>query len=421
MGSNADEYLAQLMEMGYEFEVAAVAISNTQAAGLNEALSWLMDHPTADEQGSSTQPVVAVSPPFQEQTFFSPLAAGANVASIGGGADPARMGYDSGAQPSHREPDWQRGAEPAQQYYPQIHREPSWHQSQQWQGQQQPFHNPHHQHQQPPPGIAWQPQQVPAPGQYPQSAAPKVPRRVAASGVAALLEREQQRVAASDRVMDTALHDLQALMGQAQDMVALAEQFRAALARQPLENADEEVVANGLAEDLVSMGIAAPVTKEAAGRQYHVRLARELAAFLATPMERAGGLLTLPDVYCLFNRARGLELVSPDDLLQAVKQLPAVGAPFELREFSDGVRVLQSLSHSTQQVCARIGKLVGGGGDGPGPAVSAASVAAALQVPVAVAARHLQTAEEAGTLCRDEGGPEGLRFYRNFFAQVQAH
>ena len=33
----------------------------------------------------------------------------------------------------------------------------------------------------------------------------------------------------------------QALMGQAQDMVALAEQFRAALARQPLESADEEV------------------------------------------------------------------------------------------------------------------------------------------------------------------------------------
>lgn len=37
-----------------------------------------------------------------------------------------------------------------------------------------------------------------------------------------------------------------------------------------------QVVANGLAEDLVSMGIAAPVTKEAAGRQYHVRLAREV-------------------------------------------------------------------------------------------------------------------------------------------------
>lgn len=42
----------------------------------------------------------------------------------------------------------------------------------------------------------------------------------------------------------------------------------------------------------------------------------QLADFLRVPLERAGGMMTLPDVYCLFNRARGTELVSPDDLLQ---------------------------------------------------------------------------------------------------------
>lgn len=72
-------------------------------------------------------------------------------------------------------------------------------------------------------------------------------------------------------------------------------------------------------------------------------------------------------------------------------------------------------------MCARIAELVGASGGGPGPALSAAGTAAALGVPLAVAQRHLVTAEEAGTLCRDEGGPEGLRFYRNFFAEVDAH
>ena len=33
-------------------------------------------------------------------------------------------------------------------------------------------------------------------------------------------------------------------------------------------------------------------------------------------------MMPLPDVYCLFNRARGAELISPDDLLTAVKLLP---------------------------------------------------------------------------------------------------
>jgi hypothetical protein len=57
-----------------------------------------------------------------------------------------------------------------------------------------------------------------------------------------------------------------------------------------------------------------------AGARYHVELARQLADVLAAPLARAGGMLPLPDVYCLLNRARGTELVSPDDLLK-------VGAP----------------------------------------------------------------------------------------------
>lgn len=42
-------------------------------------------------------------------------------------------------------------------------------------------------------------------------------------------------------------------------------------------------------------------------------------------MERAGGMMPLPDAYCLYNRARGTELVSPDDLTAAVKLFPKVG------------------------------------------------------------------------------------------------
>lgn len=57
----------------------------------------------------------------------------------------------------------------------------------------------------------------------------------------------------------------------------------------------------------------------------------QLVEFLKTPVERFGGMMPLPDVYCLFNRARGTELVSPDDLLAAVKLFPTIGAPFQVR------------------------------------------------------------------------------------------
>ena len=44
--------------------------------------------------------------------------------------------------------------------------------------------------------------------------------------------------------------------------------------------------------------------------------ARQLADFLAPRLERTQGVMTLPDVYCLFNRARGSELISPEDLIK---------------------------------------------------------------------------------------------------------
>lgn len=60
--------------------------------------------------------------------------------------------------------------------------------------------------------------------------------------------------------------------------------------------------------------------------------------------------MTLADVYCLFNRARGTELISPDDLLQAVNLFPTTGAQMHLRAFPSGVLVIQSNSHDDNEV-----------------------------------------------------------------------
>ena len=133
-----------------------------------------------------------------------------------------------------------------------------------------------------------------------------------------------------------------------------------------------------------------------------------------------------------------------------------VRAPFVLREFASGVKVVQAASHSDDAVCARLAALVqpqpaaaaaaaamaaatassvdstegdaaaaagvaaAGGMEARllctlGPGITRTDVALALEVPVAVAAEHLRMAEAQGVLCRDEG-PEGLRFFRNFFA-----
>ena len=105
--------------------------------------------------------------------------------------------------------------------------------------------------------------------------------------------------------------------------------------------------------------------------------------------------------------------------------------------------MVQSASHSDDAVCSRLAALVqpqpqpapaaegsAEAAAGPGAAADAADaallgmlgaaitrteVAVTLGVPVAIAGEHLRMAEGRGVLCRDDG-PEGLRFFRNFFS-----
>jgi ESCRT-II complex subunit VPS36 len=95
-------------------------------------------------------------------------------------------------------------------------------------------------------------------------------------------------------------------MGKAKDLVGLAERFRVEASRQH-EGGDgvTEEESNAFNNYLLSLGIATPVTKQSAGALFHSELARQLCDFLAKPLQHAGGNMSLADVYCLFNRARG--------------------------------------------------------------------------------------------------------------------
>lgn len=150
------------------------------------------------------------------------------------------------------------------------------------------------------------------------------------AGVSGILRKEQETWESTDKSLQDAFQDLNALMGKAKEMVMLAEKMRLKLLSGPTgqpSTTDEEMGSKQDMQDwLLSVGIASPVTKESAGALYHQQLSRQLADFVKIPLERAGGMTALIDVYCLFNRARGTELISPEDLLQAC----AIWAKFDV-------------------------------------------------------------------------------------------
>lgn len=71
-----------------------------------------------------------------------------------------------------------------------------------------------------------------------------------------------------------------------------------------------------LVEMMENMGLQSALTKKQAGSNYHKLLSRELVDFLRRKdrLSNAGGMMTLTDVYCLFNRARGTNMISPGRL-----------------------------------------------------------------------------------------------------------
>lgn len=180
---------------------------------------------------------------------------------------------------------------------------------------------------------------------------------------------------------------------------------------------DEEMGTKEEMQDwLLSVGIVSPVTKESAGALYHQQLSRQLADFVRPHLERAGGMINMIDIYCLFNRARGTELISPDDLLQACSLWEKFDVSVMLRRFDSGVMVLQSKTHSDDEVFARISSLM------MKPetlrnGISASDAAMTLGVAPAMAKEYLLAAEGKGLLCRDVS-PDGFRFYANLFLDL---
>ena len=208
-------------------------------------------------------------------------------------------------------------------------------------------------------------------------------------------------------------------MSKAEEMVKLADRFYASFGGDGDTASDEEADAEqDTIRELISMGITSPVTKEAAGNLYHDQLCRQLADFLESRLEEQGGVMTLLDIYSLYNRARGAaELVSPDDLLQAARLFPKLKIPLSVRTFTSGVRVIQSAAHDETAVCDRIAAMVQTATGALSRPLSPIDIATTLRVPLTIAQEHLLLAERRGILCRDDG-PGGLRFYNNIFKDM---
>ena len=88
------------------------------------------------------------------------------------------------------------------------------------------------------------------------------------------------------------------------------------------------------------------VTKDSAGKKYIDELSRELESYLNKVLHKYGGVLSIIDFYCMYNRARGTNLVSPEDIRSACERFNSnPSCKVELKKYeTSGVVVVQSKS-----------------------------------------------------------------------------
>lgn len=235
----------------------------------------------------------------------------------------------------------------------------------------------------------------------------------------------------NELLIGSAFEDLEALMASAKDVIALAERF----ARQANgANGNASVEENAiLAESASQLGLV--TTKDIVGggsseSLYLSELSRNLAEFLTDDsrgvLKKAGGIITLVDLWAMFNRARGgVELVSPMDFEKAAQQWESLKLPVRLRKFRSGVMVVQGRDRTDRATVKTLLAWLQDLHEFPpdrevpwdwhafGRGVTAQEAAERFGWSLGVAEEELLMAEERGALCREEG-LEGLKFWKNY-------
>ncbi|PLW53826.1 hypothetical protein PCANC_03580 [Puccinia coronata f. sp. avenae] len=201
-------------------------------------------------------------------------------------------------------------------------------------------------------------------------------------GIDRILKTMDSQQQAHHAELTEGLQDLQALMAKAKEMVQLSQSINAkltSLESQPKssEEGDSADQKAGLVirSSLVKLGLPAPaVTADMMSHDqaFARELAKELAGVLARIMapgdsglmthaclDLARGIRPLDEVWCIWNRARGISLVSPADMISACAHLPEYTSPeIRLRTFKSGLRVLHTPDFSAAAFEARlVGKL----------------------------------------------------------------
>jgi len=245
------------------------------------------------------------------------------------------------------------------------------------------------------------------------------PARAGILGIERAMEAKHQ---ATRETISLAFEDMKQLISQAKQMVQLAHNIAERMKEQGSDMTADET--SNFRSCLLSLGIDDPVTRDAVGStsEYHKKLASEICTALQPAVKEAGGVMLLSEVYCRINRARGMQLLSPEDLANACSLMERNNLPLTLEKFDSGVQVLQLSSLNTEalvkETCEILEEYCGSFEAKRWRGMSAGELSRHAHLPLLLARERLALCERRGAALRDESS-EGIHFYPNYFDRLE--
>ncbi|CDI97196.1 NADH ubiquinone oxidoreductase subunit 10 [Echinococcus multilocularis] len=232
-------------------------------------------------------------------------------------------------------------------------------------------------------------------------------------GVAGIERSMLAQTVSVDRSIATAFTDLSKLMENAKEMVVLSKNLSQRI--RTTKASGEKVAENDMTElrmAMLSMGLEDVNVAEEKGTadiatyssSFHRQLASQICRLLQPLLEQrtagvCGGCIDLTTAYCRVNRARGVQLIAPNDLLEAARLMPVLELPLRLKTFPSGLKVLQLASESEEATLKATCDLLPSDGS---KGLSAGELARKAGIAPVLARERLLLCEQEGMLCRDD-------------------
>ncbi|GMI60451.1 hypothetical protein ScalyP_jg9834 [Parmales sp. scaly parma] len=236
------------------------------------------------------------------------------------------------------------------------------------------------------------------------------------SGIAGIMRKQKQKHRQENTLTNSAFTgDLESLMDKARDVVKIIEKYT-----DDGSDGDDGSSSDEVKSLLEKIGVTQySATLSRTSSTFHTTLARLLADFLR-PILRKTPSVTLPEIYCLFNRSRGMqELISPSDLLESCKIMKSLELGMELKTFRSGVLVVSEDGRGDEAVAERLVEMCREKWEGKAKSgVNEVEVGEFFNVGQVLAREFLIRAEESGKLARDDT-TRGIFYFENLFEKLK--